>query len=87
MPKCKVSGCDNDANYEVILYDFYPHNGSVFFEQDYTCPFICVDHTIENEKGISGTRQPRSRPAYPFTNKDNAQGFTIYRPISKIEKI
>jgi hypothetical protein len=82
MRKCSVDGCSSEANLEVILYDFYPANGTVFFEQDFTCPYICASHAKQNEAGIKGTREPRSGAAYPFTNKEGAQGFTIYRPLN-----
>jgi len=78
---CSVPGCSAKADCVVILYDFYPHNGVVFFEKDVTCPYICVVHRQENEKGIDGVREPRGCCEYPFTNKNMAQGFTIYRPI------
>jgi len=80
-PKCSVDGCDNDATCEVILFDVYMHNGSVFFERDFTCPYLCSQHVLENEKGAQGERRPRGDVLYPFTNKNNAQGFTIYRPL------
>lgn len=81
MPTCSVDGCSNEADLEVILYDFYPGDGTVFFERDFTCPYICASHAKQNEAGIKGTREPRSGAAYPFTNKHFAQGFTIYRPL------
>ena len=34
--QCRVPGCANEAAHEVILYDFYRHDGGVFFEQDRT---------------------------------------------------
>jgi len=73
-----------DAAYEVILYDFYannPNNKAVFFEQDYTCKFICNEHAIENEAEAKGERLPRATLSYPYTNLNKAQGFTIYKPL------
>ena len=81
MKICSVKGCTNEAIHEVILYDFYLHDGTVFFEQDYTCPFICAEHATENEEEARGERRPRGDVDYPYTNQHGAQGFTIYRPI------
>lgn len=79
-PKCMVEGCDGNATFEVILYDFYPYRvGDVFFQQDFTCPFICAGHATENESKAVGERRPRGRVQYPYTNQHRAQGFTIYR--------
>lgn len=81
-PKCRVEGCDSDASFEVILYDFYPfRRGDVFFEQDFTCPFICAVHASENEQQAEGERRPRGVVHYPYTNRGGAQGFTIYIPL------
>jgi len=79
--KCSVDGCDKPAAYRVILYDFYPHNGDSFWEQDFTCPFICTAHAIENEKTADGERKPRGFVRYRYTNQQAAQGFSIYEPI------
>ena len=80
MEKCRVDDCGKDADLEVILYDFYMH-GEVFFEQDFTCPYICMEHAMENESKAQGERRPRGTVHYPYTNRAMAQGFTIYRPI------
>lgn len=79
---CRVPGCARAAKHEVLLYDFYRHNADVFWERDYTCPFICAMHALENEAKIRGERRPRSGPIYPYTNRHAAQGFTIYRPLN-----
>lgn len=69
---------------EVFLYDVYPYpEGGVFFEQDYTCPFLCEIHMIENEKKAEGVRQPRGHVRYPHSNKHMANGFTIYRELEQ----
>jgi hypothetical protein len=80
-PKCSVPGCGAEAQVEVILYDVYTDIQDVFFQRDYTCPYLCGHHLVENEVGIRGERKPRSVAGYPFTNQHGAQGFTIYRPI------
>lgn len=77
--KCSVKGCNQQAVAEVILYDTYG-DGTVFFEQDHTCPFICEHHLIENEEQATGERKPRGYMVYPYTNQEKALGFTIYRP-------
>ena len=81
MEKCRVEGCNEPAVYEVMLYDFYPRIGDVFFERDCTCPFICRKHADENEACAQGTRVPRGNVVYPYTNRNRAQGFTIHRPL------
>jgi len=82
-PKCSVKGCDKKAMVEVILYDVYPSAGHVFFERDFTCPFLCLEHMVENEERAKGERKPRGLVEYPFTNLQRAQGFTIYLPLAK----
>lgn len=82
--RCCVDGCKNAADYEVYLYDYYSHQPpEEFYEQDYTCPFICEAHMRENEARIIGERKPRASLSYPFTNQHNAQGFTKYAAISE----
>jgi hypothetical protein len=84
--KCRVPGCGGDAELEVLLYDFYPHEGTAFMEQDHTCPFICRAHARENERNARGERKPRGEVTYPFTNQQGAQGFTIYRELEDEEE-
>jgi len=86
--KCCADDCDNDADYIILLYDHY-YNGSVFFEQDFTCPFLCEKHMQENESGVGNTggvgklRYPRGVNSYPYSNRHRAQGYTKYLPIDK----
>ena len=82
---CCVEGCRNDATCEVILFDVYIPGGEVFFESDCTCPFLCAEHLVENEKGAQGERRPRGEVKYPHTNQNGAQGFTVYRPLGKMK--
>ena len=77
---CSVSGCRDKAAVEVILYDLY-RDGEVFFEQDNTCPHLCRTHMLENEQGAVGERKPRAIIDYPHSNRNGAQGFTIYKPL------
>lgn len=86
MLKCSVPDCDNEAHVEVFLYDFYPHDGEVFFEHDKTCGYLCRKHVVENEKMMQGVREPRGGCAYPYTNRHRAQGFTVYQPIYRERK-
>lgn len=81
---CSVQGCSNLAEYEVILYDYYPSVNDTFYEQDYTCPFICQIHLDLNEEMAVGTRKPRGIVHYPFTNRNCAQGYSKYNPIDDI---
>jgi hypothetical protein len=76
--KCSVPKCGDAAAVEVRLYDVYP-DGTIFDERDFTCPYLCAHHLIENENGAKGERRPRGTVRYPHSNQDVAQGFTIYR--------
>lgn len=82
--KCSV--CGKKADVEVFLYDVYPHQGdaaSVFFEQDFTCSHLCFEHMAENENRAKGTRKPRGTVDYPYSNRNGAQGFTVYRRLDR----
>jgi hypothetical protein len=80
---CSVSGCLSKADYEVIFFDqyAYSYSNTVYFERDYTCPFICHFHMQENEAGARGIREPRSDISYPYSKGDGGQGFTKYLPL------
>ena len=54
-----------------------------FYEQDFTCPFLCVEHMRENEVKANGERRPRGVVHYPFSNQHAAQGYTKYVPVSE----
>lgn len=81
---CSVNDCQNVAEYEVVLYDFYSHLNQTFYEQDLTCPFICEKHLEENEKYAAGKREPRGIVSYPYTNKHKAQGYSKYNPLKEL---
>jgi hypothetical protein len=76
--RCSVEGCPNLAAYEVMLYDFDLAEGAVGFVEDDACPFICVEHAIENERRSKGARDLRSVVHYPYTNRGGALGLTLY---------
>jgi len=80
MERCSVGGCNEAAAFEVLLYDRYS-DGVVFSEPDFTCPYLCEGHQIENEANAHGERKPRGLVSYPFTNQEGAQGFTKYRSL------
>ncbi|MEY8757925.1 restriction endonuclease [Peribacillus frigoritolerans] len=82
--KCSVPGCENNAGYEVYLYDYYDSSNVEFFEQDFTCPFICEEHMNENEENARGEKRPRGSVRYPYTNKHHAQGYTRYQPVLEV---
>lgn len=82
--RCSAPECDHLAEYEVYLYDYYPSQDMEFFEQDYTCSFLCTVHMEENERDAKGDRKPRGYVDYPFSNKNHAQGYTKYAPISDV---
>ena len=77
--RCAVDGCPNLAAYEVLLYDFDLTEGAVVLEIDETCPAICVEHALENERRAEGERGPGSTVRYPYSNRVGARGFTVYR--------
>jgi restriction endonuclease Mrr len=83
--QCCVKTCGNIADFEVVLYDFYNYRNSVsFYEQDFTCPFICEFHLEENEMLAEGERKHRGYVKYPYTNQHVAQGYTKYNPIKEV---
>ena len=77
---CAVAGCEAPATVQVRLYDVY-REGTVFDEQDSTCPYLCTHHMLENEEAAKGERRPRGFVKYPHSNRNEAQGFTIYREL------
>lgn len=80
--KCAVPGCDADAHVEVRLYSVvFGARGGVLDEQDFTCPYLCRAHLEENEKGAKGVRQPGGHVRYPYTNRREIEGFSIYREL------
>lgn len=81
---CSVPECSEPAEYEVYLYDFYAYLNKEFFQQDFTCPFLCREHMEQNEREIQGERRPRTCPNYPFSNRNLAQGYTKYAPIKEL---
>jgi len=76
--------CNNPAEYEVVLYDYYESTREVFYEQDYSCPFLCQEHLDINEQKAIGERHPRGFVSYPYTNKNGAQGYSKYNPIKEV---
>ncbi len=76
--RCSVHGCPSLASYEVMLYDFDPVEGAVVFVQDASCPTICVEHAIANERMAQGQRLPHHVIAYPYTNRERVPGVNIY---------
>jgi hypothetical protein len=82
--KCCVEDCLNLADYEVVLYDYYPNMNKTFYEQDDTCPFLCQHHVDENEKKAEGSKAPRDVTSYPYTNKHNAQGHSKYNLLKEV---
>jgi hypothetical protein len=79
--RCAVEGCPNLAAYEVLRYDFDLAEGAVVLAPDESCPAICVEHAIDNERHAQGERRPGSAVRYPYTNQLGAAGFTIYRQL------
>lgn len=86
--KCSVPNCGNEAVYTTALVDYYDDGAGErwFYQQDYTCPFLCEDHKQENEEKHEGEPTPRRINSYPFTNKHGAQGWTEYLPVSEAKR-
>jgi hypothetical protein len=79
--RCGVEGCPNLAAYEVIQYSFDLAEGAVTFAPDESCPYICVEHALANERGASGARLPDAVTDYPYTNRSRLPGISIYRQL------
>jgi hypothetical protein len=48
--RCSVIGCRHPAAFEVIACAFDPENDrDVVAEPDYSCPYLCFAHMLENE--------------------------------------
>lgn len=76
--RCCVYGCPNLAAYEVHRYAFDPSEGALAFVVDDTCPFICVEHAIDNERQATGARLPWQAVGYPYTNAERHPGIAVY---------
>jgi hypothetical protein len=76
--RCGVEGCPNLAAYEVMHYSFDPVEGAVVYARDETCPYICVEHAIDNERTAHGGRAMNVVVAYPYTNRAQRPGISIY---------
>jgi hypothetical protein len=79
--RCTVDGCPNIAAYEVVHYAFDLGEGAVVFRADTSCPFICVEHALENERTAAGVRTPSGIVEYRYTNRERAPGLSIYRQL------
>ena len=76
--RCSVDGCPNLAAYEVHRYQFDPLEGATVQLTDDSCPFICVEHAIDNELRAVGDRVPWHVVEYPYTNLERLPGFALY---------
>ena len=45
---------------------------------DEGCPYVCIEHAIENERGVTAGREPWAIVDYPFTNLSHGPGVSIY---------
>lgn len=83
--RCSVEGCPSLAAYEVMLYAFDLAEGAVRFARDETCPYLCVEHAIDNERDAHGERGTAALVSYPHTNRDRLHGLSVYldlRPVN-----
>ncbi|HZQ88370.1 MAG TPA: hypothetical protein VFA42_00025 [Gaiellaceae bacterium] len=76
--RCSVDGCPNLAAYEVHRYVFDLEEGAVAQVVDESCPYICVEHALQNERGVTADRMPWSIVDYPLTNANRAPGIAVY---------
>jgi len=76
--RCTVDGCPNLAAYRVMLYDFEPIGGTVRFEADVSCPYLCREHAADNEVQARGDRGTHARVVYPYTNRGGEHGVSLY---------
>ena len=74
-----MEGCPNLAAYDVIHYSLDLAEGAAIFAQDQTCPYIWVEHAIDNERGSQGEKAPDAAVDYPYTNRSRLPGISIYR--------
>jgi hypothetical protein len=49
------------------------------FAKDESCPYICVEHALANERGARGVKSPDAFVDYPYTNRSRRPGISIYR--------
>lgn len=76
--RCCVDGCPNLAAYEVHRYLFDPLEGAVVQLLDESCPFICIEHAMDNELRAAGDRKPWDVVDYPHTNREHLPGVALY---------
>ena len=76
--RCSVDGCPSLAAYRVMLYDFDPVGGAVRFGPDETCPYLCLEHAVDNEKQARGDRSMHAHVSYPHTNRGAERGLSVY---------
>ena len=83
--RCSVEGCPNMAGYEVRLYDFDPEEGALWFEPDESCPYLCLEHALDNERGARGERGLHVLVSYPHTNRERRHGVSIYLDLPRAD--
>ena len=78
---CCVPGCNQPACYEALFEDAYLIGGGrveLYRDRHAHCPYLCEEHTIENEEGRQGPVEPRGFCRYPYTHS-RGQGAVGYR--------
>ena len=83
--RCSVEGCPSLAAYEVRQYDFDPGEGAVRFERDETCPYLCLEHARDNERGARGHGEIHGVVVYPYTNREGRCGVSVYLDPTPVE--
>lgn len=82
--RCSVEGCPSLAAYRVLHYDFDPVGGAVRFGPDETCPYLCLEHAVDNEAHARGERGTHVRVVYPHTNRDGEHGLSVYLDLPSV---
>lgn len=87
MCKCSVREFKNNADYLVLLIDYYADTEEFFVEIDNTCPLLCNVYKTVNEQQAQGVSKARGTVEYPYSNRNCAQGVTMYRPLLQIKNL
>lgn len=75
--RCQVDGCNNTAEYAVFVVNTNKY-GAKSYKEDNTCPYICSEHLIENEKSKAEIKNKKNYIKYLYTNKNYEYGYTQY---------
>ncbi|TWT89669.1 PilZ domain protein [Pseudobythopirellula maris] len=86
-PPCSVAGCGATAAYHAHLYYLDSESGDLTFEPDDSCPQLCHEHMLENERLAIERPNSIASVRYPHTNRNGRKGVTVYHPVTRCEKL